>query len=48
MSKEKITSGWNRFRQYNNLLKDKKMSLCLKRKIMDMVILPAMAYGAET
>ena len=29
-------------------LRDKKIPTCLKRKIMDTVILPAMTYGAET
>ncbi len=29
-------------------LKDKKIPTCLKRKIMDDVIIPAMTYGAET
>jgi hypothetical protein len=43
----KITSGWNRFGQYNNYLKHKKMPMCLKNKIMDTVILPVMTYGAE-
>jgi len=45
---QRITSGWNRFGQYSNFLKDKRMPICLKRKIMDTVILPAMTYGAET
>ena len=29
-------------------MKDRKIPICLKRKIMDTVILPAMTYGAET
>ena len=45
---QRITSGWRRFGQYSTFMKDLKMPICLKRKIMDMVILPAMTYGAET
>ena len=29
-------------------MKDGKIPICLKRTIMDLVILPAMTYGAET
>ena len=29
-------------------MKDRKIPICLKRKIMDTVILPAMTYRAET
>ena len=45
---ERITSAWKRFGQYSTFLRDQRMPICLKRKIMDTVILPAMAYGAET
>ncbi|MEE4247402.1 MAG: reverse transcriptase domain-containing protein [Kangiellaceae bacterium] len=45
---QRITSGWRRFGQYSTFLKDQKMPICLKKKIMDSVILPAMTYGAET
>ena len=45
---ERITAGWKRFGQYSTFLKDQKMPICLKRKIMNTVILPAMTYGAET
>ena len=45
---ERITAGWKRFGQYNTFLKDQKMPICLKRKIMNTVITPAMTYGAET
>ena len=43
-----ITSGWRRFGEYSHFLKDKKIPICLKRKIMDTVILPVMTYRAET
>lgn len=45
---DRITAGWKRFGQYSTFLKDQKMPICLKKKIMDSVILPAMTYGAET
>ena len=45
---QRITSGWKRFGQYSTFLKDKRMPICLKKKIMDIFILPAMTYGAET
>ena len=51
MAKEidhRITSGWRRFAQYSSFLKDPNMPMCLKKKVMDTVILPAMTYGAET
>ena len=34
--------------EYSFFLKDRKIPICLKRKILDTVILPAMTYGAET
>ena len=45
---QRITSGWRRFGKYRHFLKDRKVPIWLKRKIMDTVILPAMIYGAET
>ena len=50
ISKEigQITSGWRRFEEYSHVLKERKIPTCLKRKIMDTVILLAMPYGAET
>ena len=45
---QRITSGWRRYGEYSYFLKDRKIPLCLKRTIMDTVILPAMTYGAET
>ena len=45
---QRIKSGWRRFGQYINFLKDKRMPMCLKRRIMDTVIVPAMTYGAKT
>ena len=34
--------------EYSHFSKDRKIPICLKRTTMDTVILPAMAYGAET
>ena len=44
----RITAGWKRFGQYSSFLKDKKIPMCMKKKIIDTVILPSMTYGAET
>ena len=35
-------------REQHHFLKDRKIPICLKIKIMDAAILPAMTYGAET
>ena len=43
-----ILSFINNYDQYSHLLNDMKMSICLKRKIMNGVILPAMTYGSES
>uniref|UniRef100_A0A3B3I440 ribonuclease H n=1 Tax=Oryzias latipes TaxID=8090 RepID=A0A3B3I440_ORYLA len=45
---ERVTSAWKRFGQYSTFLRDQKMPMCLKMKIMNTVILPSMTYGAET
>ena len=45
---QRLMPGWRIFGEYSHFLKDSKTPICLKRKIMDMVILPVMTYGAET
>ena len=45
---QRTTSRWRRFGKYSHFLKDRKIPICLKRKIMHTVILLAMTYGAET
>ena len=45
---QRITSEWRRFGEYSYFLEDRKIPICLKRTIMDTVILPSMTYGAET
>ena len=39
---QRITSGCRRFGEYSHFLKESKIPICLKRKIMDTVILPVM------
>ena len=46
--RQRITSGWRRFGEYSHFLKDRKIPICLKRTIMDTVILPTMTYQTET
>eukprot|EP00795_Rhopilema_esculentum_P008369 gene8369-14343_t len=45
---ERVTSAWKRFGLFSTFLRDQRMPICLKRKIMNTVILPSMTYGAET
>lgn len=45
---QRIAAGWRRFGEYREFMKEKKIQMCLKRKLVDTVRLPAMAYGAET
>ena len=45
---QRITSGWRRFGEYNIFLREREIPICLKRKIIDTVVLPAMTYAAET
>ena len=40
--------GWTTFGKYSHLLNNTKTPICLKRKIMNGVILPAMTYGSQT
>ena len=44
----RIGQGWATFGQYSHLLNNTKTPICLKRKIMNGVILRAMTYGSET
>ena len=44
----RIRQGWARFGRYYNILRDIKISISLKRKIMGNIATPAMTYGAET
>ena len=44
----RIGQGWATFGQSSHLLNDKKTPMCLKRKIVNGVILQAMTCGSET
>ena len=45
---KRTTTGWQRFGKYSKFMKDSKKPTCLKHRILDEVMLPAMTYGAET
>eukprot|EP00914_Ancora_sagittata_P021713 GHVO01043076.1.p1 GENE.GHVO01043076.1~~GHVO01043076.1.p1 ORF type:complete len:186 (+),score=14.28 GHVO01043076.1:383-940(+) len=45
---QRVASDWRRFGQYSQFLKERNLPTCLKRKIMNTVILPSLTYGAET
>ena len=45
--KRRITISWKTFGKKRNLLKS-KMPICLKRKIYNQCVIPAMTYGCET
>lgn len=40
--------GWAAFRKVDNIMRSRKASMKMKRKIHDEYILPVMAYGCET
>ena len=44
----RITQGWRNFGQYNTIMKQPNIPICLKRKMMESIIVPAMIYGCET
>ena len=44
---ERITLAWKRFGQFSTFLRDQRVPMCLKKKIMDTIILSSMTYGAE-
>ena len=45
--KRRITIGWKAFNKYKDVLKG-KLPMCLKRKVYNKCIVPAMTYGCET
>ena len=45
---QRLASGCRIFEEYSQLLKDRKIPICLKRNIIHTVNLAAMADGAET
>ena len=45
--KRRIAAGWSAFSKYRDLLVS-KLPMCLKRKLYNQCILPAMTYGCQT
>jgi hypothetical protein len=45
--KRRISAGWGAFSKYRDILKS-KMPMCLKRKLYNQCIQPAMTYGSQT
>ena len=48
MSRSTNELGWRIFGQYSDFLGDKKTPVCLKRTILNSVILPTLSSGVET
>ena len=46
--KKRITIGWAAFGKVDNIMRSRKESMKIKRKIHDEYILPVMTYGCET
>ena len=45
--KRRITAGWKTFGRNSDIMKS-SMPICLKRKVFDQCILPAITYASET
>ncbi|CAH1277638.1 MUC4 [Branchiostoma lanceolatum] len=46
--KRRITLGWAAFGKVDNIMRSRKASITLKRKVFNQYILPVMTYGSET
>lgn len=46
--KRRTQAGWAAFQKHNITLMNPKIPTCLKRKIFEQCIMPAMTYGSET
>ena len=46
--KKRITIGWAAFGKVDNIMRSRKESMKIKRKIHDEYILPVMTYGCDT
>ena len=44
----RIPSVWKRFRKFRDFLRQRRVPVYLKKKVIDTVTLPAMTYGEET
>ena len=45
--KRRITAGWIAFNNYRDILRS-KIPMCLKRRVFNQCVLPAMTYGSQT
>ena len=45
--RRRIKAGWQAFGRYSNIMKG-NLPICLKRKVYNQCILPAISYGSET
>ena len=46
--KRRIALGWSAFGQVDNIMRSKKATMKIKRKVFNEYILPVMTYGSET
>ena len=46
--KRRIRQGWSAFCKLDNIMRDKNVSMRLKRKALNECIFPVMTYGCET
>ena len=44
----RIKAGWSVFGRYREILKDKEIPMCLKRKVFNECIIPTLTYGCQT
>ena len=44
---QRITAGWTAYAKHRDIFKS-NFAICLKRKVYNSCVLPAMTYGAET
>ena len=45
--KRRSRAGWNAFGNFNDIMKS-NIPICLKRKVFNQCVIPAMTYGSET
>ena len=44
----RIKAGWAVFGKYREILQNKELPNCLKRKVFNQCIIPTMTYGCQT
>ena len=47
-SKRRITLGWAAFNKVDNIMRSRKASTQIKKKVFNEYVLPVMTYGCET